>query len=194
MNDSVNNGFLNTPQTTEEIKGANVDKLKELNSQIFLEKYNEQWPVEYQKQKILILQALSHLKISIEHVGPTSVPGLSAKPIIDIVLEVPDSSNEESYVPQLESKKFKLKIREPNWWEHRMLKNKTNSINLHIFTCDCPEVLKMIKFRDHLRSNISSLKLYQSKKQQLASRTWKYTQNYADAKTEVIKKIFRKIN
>ena len=80
MNDSVNNGFLNTPQTTEEIKGANVDKLKELNSQIFLEKYNEQWPVEYQKQKILILQALSHLKISIEHVGATSCRDFQQNP------------------------------------------------------------------------------------------------------------------
>ena len=66
-------------------------------------------------------------------------------------------------------------------------------MNLHIFTRGHPEVSKMIKFRDRLRSHISDLKLYESKKRKLAARMWKCVQDYADAKTEVIQEISGRI-
>lgn len=177
------------PLTDEEIQKANVGGLKELNSQIVLEEYNPHWPVEFERQKSLIQKALPHVDVSIEHVGSTSVPGMAAKPIIDIVLEVPDSSRESEYVPQLERNGFKLQIREPEWYEHRMLRGLTYQVNLHVFTKGCPEVTRMIKFRDRLRANRVDFDLYLSKKRKLAAKTWKYVQNYADAKTQVIREI-----
>lgn len=192
--DLIKMSFNIQPMTTEEIRKVNVNELKSHNGQILLEDYNFEWPNEFLKHKAKIEEALYQLKIKVHHVGSTSVPSLAAKPIIDIVLEVPDSSNEASYVPALEDHGYKLHIKEPEWWEHRMFKSTGFPANLHVFTEGCLEVRRMLSFRDHLRSNKSDLELYQSKKRELANKHWEYVQNYADAKTEIIKDIFSRIN
>ena len=132
---------------------------------------------------------LGETAIRVEHVGSTSVPGLSAKPVIDLVMEVPDSSDEPAYVAPLESQGYALRIREPDWWEHRMLEGPDTDVHLHVFTLGCPEIERMLRFRDHLRANPSDRELYEAKKRELASREWVYIQNYADAKTDVIAEI-----
>ena len=78
--------------------------------------------------------ALGDRVVRIEHTGSTSVPGLSAKPIIDISLEVPDSADEETYVPSLEAAGYVLTIREPDWFEHRLFKGPDTNVNLHVFS------------------------------------------------------------
>lgn len=178
----------------DEIKKAHINEPLEIHSKILLEEYNPLWTSDFQKLKAKIETALANIKIKIEHVGSTSVPGLAAKPIIDIVLEVPDSSDEANYVPLLEANGFQLHIREPEWWEHRMFKHHNHAVHLHVFTQDCPEVEKMVKFRDHLIMNPSDFELYLNKKRELSQRTWKYLQNYADAKTEVVKDILSRVN
>ncbi|MCB0413679.1 MAG: GrpB family protein [Bdellovibrionales bacterium] len=179
--------------TEEEIQKANVGEAKKHNSTILLEEYTEQWSAWFKVQEEKILKALNQISIKVEHVGSTSVPGLCAKPIVDIVLEVPDSSNESEYVPQLEQNGFWLKIKEPEWFEHRMFKGKNIPTNLHVFTAGCSEVQKMIRFRDHLRNNPVDMELYQSKKKELSLKNWEYIQNYADAKTEVVKDIITRV-
>ena len=59
--------------------------------------------------------------LQLEHVGSTSVPGLAAKPVIDIDLTVADPDREQDYVPALEQIGFRLVIREPWWYGHRAL-------------------------------------------------------------------------
>ena len=75
----------------------------------------------------------------IEHVGSTSVPGLPAKPIIDILLVVADSAKETEYVTALEGAGYKLRVREPGWYEHRMFKRPENDVNLHVFSVAVPK-------------------------------------------------------
>jgi hypothetical protein len=65
---------------------------------------------------------LSERVVRLEHAGSTSVPGLAAKPIIDIVLEVPDAAEEAAYLPAMEAAGYVLRLREPNWFQHRLLK------------------------------------------------------------------------
>lgn len=125
----------------------------------------------------------------LEHVGSTSVPGLSAKPIIDMVMAVTDSSDEAPYVKPLEEKGYTLRIREPDWYEHRLLKPPDVPGNLHVFSAGCPEIEQMLLFRDWLRAHAEDRLLYEATKRGLAARTWKYTQNYADAKSEVVQAI-----
>ena len=127
--------------------------------------------------------------IRIEHVGSTSVPGLPAKPLIDIVLEVADSADEAAYVPAMESAGYVLRIREPDWYEHRLLKGPDTDVNVHVFTAGCEEVVRMLLFRDWLRTNAADRQLYAERKRELAVRDWKYTQQYADAKTAVVRGI-----
>lgn len=121
--------------------------------------------------------------------GSTSIPGLVAKPIIDIVLEIADSSNEREYAPALEAAGYRLHLREPGWYEHRLFKGTDDTLNLHVFSEGCPEIGRMVRFRDWLRASPEDRELYAQAKRALADQEWKYTQNYADAKSTVVKEI-----
>jgi GrpB-like predicted nucleotidyltransferase (UPF0157 family) len=127
--------------------------------------------------------------LQLEHVGSTSVPGLPAKPIIDMLLAVADSSDEAAYVPDMLAAGYVLRIREPEWFEHRLFKGPATDINLHVFSQGCEEIARMLRFRDWLRANPRDRALYLRTKRALAERDWETTQHYADAKTEVVKEI-----
>lgn len=156
---------------------------------IDLAKYDPAWPELFAREADRIKRVLGAAVKGIEHVGSTSVAGLAAKPIIDIVLEVADSVDEPAYVAPLESHGYKLRIREPQWWEHRMLIGLDTRVNLHVFTVECPEVDRMLRFRDHLRDNRADRELYEASKRELAAKHWAYVQNYADAKSAVVEEI-----
>jgi GrpB-like predicted nucleotidyltransferase (UPF0157 family) len=82
-----------------------------------------------------------------------------------------------------------LRIREPDWYEHRMFKGQETEVNLHVFSEGTPEIDRMIVFRDWLRTNANDRELYARAKRTLAHREWEYMQEYADAKTAVIEEI-----
>lgn len=136
--------------------------------------------------------ALSDRALRVEHVGSTSVPGLAAKPVIDIVLVVADSSDESAYAPDLQSAGYVLRIREPEWHQHRMFRGAEPAVNLHVFSAGCPEVDRMILFRDWLRANAADRELYQRAKLALAQQEWEQVQDYADAKTAIVAEILNR--
>jgi GrpB-like predicted nucleotidyltransferase (UPF0157 family) len=160
-----------------------------LAGRIEIRDYDPTWPELYAREADRIRGVLRERVVRLEHAGSTSVPGLPAKPVIDIVLEVPDSSDEPVYVPDLEGAGYVLRIREPDWFEHRVFKGPDTNINLHVFSAGCIETERMVLFRDWLRSNDGDCDLYARAKQELASRDWKYVQQYADAKTAVVAEI-----
>lgn len=133
--------------------------------------------------------ALAEQALRIEHAGSTSVPGLAAKPVIDMVLVVADSANERAYAPELESAGYVLRIREPEWFEHRMFQGANPAVNLHVFSSRCPEVDRMLRFRDWLRVNAADRELYQRTKVALAQQEWEQVQDYADAKSAIVGEI-----
>ena len=143
----------------------------------------------FRREADRIRDVLRRRALQIEHVGSTSVPGLVAKPIIDMVVVVADSADEQAYVPAMEAAGYLLRIRETNWHEHRMFKGPDTEINVHVFSAGCPEVGRMLMFRDWLRHDAADRDLYARAKLDLARRDWKYVQNYADAKTGVIDEI-----
>ncbi len=105
------------------------------------------------------------------------------------MLVVANTADEPAYVPALESAGYWLKIREPNWFEHRMLKGQDTDVNLHVFPSGCAEVDRMLAFRDWLRGNAADRELYLRSKLTLAQQEWENVQAYADAKTAVIGEI-----
>ena len=121
--------------------------------------------------------------------GSTSVPGLVAKPIIDMLLVAADSADEAAYVPALEAAGYVLEIREPDWYEHRMFKGPDAEVHLHVFTRDCPEIDRMLTFRDRLRAMPPIATCTHAPRWKLARKVWKYGQHYADAKTGVVEEI-----
>jgi GrpB-like predicted nucleotidyltransferase (UPF0157 family) len=183
----------NKVRSDEELAAVRIGPHEVLNSQIYLAPYDPEWPRLYEREAVRIRAALGERAIVLEHAGSTSVPGLSAKPRIDIILGVADSADEAGYVPPLEAAGYVLRIREPDWHEHRVFKGPDTDINLHVFTVGCGEISRMLGFRDHLRANEADRLLYEGKKHELANQTWKYVQHYADAKSEVVEEILGRI-
>jgi GrpB-like predicted nucleotidyltransferase (UPF0157 family) len=108
------------------------------------------WPGQFAVLAARIRAALGERALAVEHVGSTSVPGLAAKPIIDIDLTVADPGDEPSYVPDLEAAGFRLRLREPGWHQHRLIVAADPSANIHAFGPDCPETIRHRMFRDWL--------------------------------------------
>jgi GrpB-like predicted nucleotidyltransferase (UPF0157 family) len=177
------------PLSDEEIKATAVGGERLHNAPISLVVYNPEWPALFAREEARIRSILGDRVIRLEHTGSTSVPGLTAKPIIDMTMVVPDSSDESSYVPYLEAGGYRLVIREPDWYEHRTFKGPDTNVNLHVFSPGSPEIERMIAFRDWLRTHDDDRDLYERSKRDLAAREWKYVQNYADAKTAVVEEI-----
>ncbi len=172
--------------TEEEIAAYTIGDVNPLAGPIVVDEYDPAWPALFEREAQRIRRSLGEHVVQLEHVGSTSVPGLAAKPRIDILLVVLNSSDEASYVPALETAGYLLRIREPHWYEHRVLKGPDTDVNLHVFSVGCVEIDQMLLFRDWLRANVEDRELYASKKRELAAREWKYVQNYADAKTSVV--------
>jgi GrpB-like predicted nucleotidyltransferase (UPF0157 family) len=89
----------------------------------------------------------------------------------------------------LEAEGFVLRIREPDWFQHRLLKAPDVDGNLHVFSAGCDEIDRMLRFRNWLRIHDTDRHLYEKIKRDLAARTWNDVQNYADAKSAVIEEI-----
>jgi GrpB-like predicted nucleotidyltransferase (UPF0157 family) len=153
---------------------------------IALVDYDPAWPERFAFEASRIRGALGARAVAIEHAGSTAVPGMAAKPIVDIVLAVPDPTAESGYVPALEAIGYGLHLREPDWHEHRLLKPEDRSVNLHVFAAGEPEIARMLRFRDRLRASPEDFALYLETKRELAAREWPSTQDYADAKSGVV--------
>jgi GrpB-like predicted nucleotidyltransferase (UPF0157 family) len=185
--------MANKVRSDTEINAVRIGPPEVLNAQIYLAPYDPEWPQWYAREEARIRAGLGERVLLLEHVGSTSIAGLSAKPRIDIILGVADSAEEAAYVPAVEAAGYVLRIREPDWHEHRVFKGPDTDVNLHVFTVGCAEIARMLAFRDHLRTNAADRAKYERKKQELARQTWKYTQHYADAKSEVVEEILADI-
>jgi GrpB-like predicted nucleotidyltransferase (UPF0157 family) len=145
--------------------------------------YDERWPVRFREIAARVRQALGEDAVGVEHIGSTSVPGLAAKPIVDVLLTVADVSSEAAYLPALESAGFLLRVREP---EHRMVRTPARDVHIHVYEPGRPEVRDYIDLRDWLRVDAQDRDLYAATKRMLARRRWNDMNDYADAKTEVV--------
>jgi GrpB-like predicted nucleotidyltransferase (UPF0157 family) len=173
----------------KELAEVTVGAVQQLSKPIEVREYDPEWPALYEREQARIRAVLGDRVVRLAHAGSTSVPGLPAKPVIDIVLEVPNSAEEPEYVPDMEAAGYVLQIREPDWFEHRLFKGPDTNVNLHVFSADCEEVDRMLLFRDWLRANAADRELYATAKRELAAHDWKYVQQYADAKTAVVHEI-----
>jgi len=175
--------------TEEQLRTVTIGELVPLSAPVRLVEYDPDWPLRFRREADRIRAVLGDRVLQLEHVGSTAVPGLPAKPIIDVLLVLTNSADEPTYVPAMLAAEYVLRIREPNWNEHRLFKGPDSNINLHVFSSGCPEIARVLVFRGWLRINTSDRDLYARTKLELAKMNWKYVQNYADAKTAVVEQI-----
>ena len=153
------------------------------------------WPRCYDELAGLIRETLGWRVLQLEHVGSTSVPGLAAKPVIDIDLTVADPEREQAYVPALEVIGFRLVIREPWWYGHRALRADEPRCNLHVFGFDSPELVRHRIFRDWLRGNPDERARYAAAKRQAAAEAnaaGEHVVQYNVRKQQVIREIYHR--
>ena len=151
--------------------------------------YDDAWPERFRGESARIRRALGQRVMGLEHVGSTAVPGLSAKPIVDILLVVGDSADEAAYLPALERAGYELRVREPDFDEHRLMRTPEKDVHIHVFSLGSSEIERLRLFRDHLRRHEGDRHRYSDVKRDLALRTWPTMQHYAEAKTDVITQI-----
>ena len=177
--------------TDDEIVAMSVGPIQPLAGPIVLAEPDPAWPGLFAREEARIRSILGERVLRLEHTGSTSVPGLAAKPVIDISMTVADVLDEPAYATDLEAAGYRLVIREqePAWYDHRVFKGPDTNINLHVFSAGSPELDRMVGFRDWLRTHGDDRQLYEDTKRVLVRRDWKYVQNYADAKGEVVEQI-----
>ena len=178
----------------EQILAASVGEPPPTDKEVVRADSDPEWPNWFARAEEQIRGELGDAVLRLDHVGSTSVPGLAAKPLIDINLVVDDTTDESAYVPKLEALGYVLRAREPDWYEHRLLRGYDPPVNLHVFPPGCEEIGRMLVFRDWLRTNDEDRELYARTKRELAAKEWKYVQNYADAKTAVVEEILARAN
>lgn len=159
---------------------------------IVIADYDPEWPIRFEQERETIVCALADRAIAVDHIGSTSVPGLAAKPIIDICLTVADSADESAYLGSLVQAGYELRVREPRFHEHRMLRTRAHDVHVHVFTVGSSEIAKYLVFRDWLRRQPEDRVLYAQTKGDLAKQDWPSTQDYADAKTDVVEAIIQR--
>ena len=173
----------------ERLKAITVGEPPPQYREVVVADYDPIWPHWYESAAFRIRQALGDKVLKLDHVGSTSVRGLPAKPLIDINMVVADTTDEDAYVPPLEATGYTLRIREPDWFEHRLLRGYDPPVNLHVFNPGCEEIERILRFRDWLRTHPEDRELYLRTKRELAAKQWRYVQDYADAKSQVIQEI-----
>jgi GrpB-like predicted nucleotidyltransferase (UPF0157 family) len=151
--------------------------------QIVIADYDDGWPKRFTSERHRIEQALGHHALRVEHIGSTAVPGLAAKPIIDVLVTVKNPDDDEQLISALTAAGYQLRVREPG---HRMFRPPELDVHVHIWADTDPEVERYLALRDRLRVSASDRELYAGRKRELARRQWTDMNDYADAKSPVI--------
>jgi GrpB-like predicted nucleotidyltransferase (UPF0157 family) len=154
--------------------------------ELFLADPDASWAAAYAAHEARIRHALGDHAVAVEHIGSTSVPGLAAKPIIDVLVTVRDITAEEDYLEPLIAAGYVLRVREPG---HRLVRPEQRDAHIHVLEVGDPAATDYLLLRDHLRVDEDDRRLYEDTKRELTTRDWPDMNAYADAKTDVIEAI-----
>jgi GrpB-like predicted nucleotidyltransferase (UPF0157 family)/predicted ester cyclase len=151
--------------------------------------YDPSWPARFETERARIASAIGDLALRIEHIGSTSIPGLAAKPIIDILVVVPKITDDPRFVPALEAAGYELRVTEP---DHRMFRTPVRDVHVHLFEQGSQEIIDYFDLRDWLRRDADGRERYASVKRDLAERPWRDMNDYADAKSPIVQDTLRR--
>jgi GrpB-like predicted nucleotidyltransferase (UPF0157 family) len=148
--------------------------------------YDERWPQRFSAERERILAAVGHAARGVEHIGSTAVPGLAAKPIVDVMLTVDDPDDEDAYLPALLAAGYELRVREPG---HRMVRTPERDVQVHVWPAGSEDERRHLAFRDRLRRSPADRRRYEELKRAIAGRHWPSRDHYARAKSDVVAEI-----
>jgi GrpB-like predicted nucleotidyltransferase (UPF0157 family) len=151
--------------------------------------YRAEWPGRFSRERGRIAVALGATAERIEHVGSTAVPGLDAKPIVDILVAVarPD---DPAVRAALEGAGYVLRVDEGA--EHRMFRTPVRDVHVHLWVAGSADVTRHLELRDRLRASAADRDAYARLKHRLAERAWDDINDYAEAKGPLIGEILER--
>lgn len=153
---------------------------------ITIVEYDPSWPARFRAEQVRIRKALGDRALRIDHVGSTAVPGLAAKPIVDIQVSVADVADEAGYLPQLEAAGYHLRVRQP---DHRMVRTEQLDVHVHVCPAGGRWERDHLLFGDWLRATPADRIAYEKHKRELAAQQWFDMNQYAEAKGGLIDEI-----
>ena len=156
---------------------------------IELVEHDPAWAARFELERARIHSALGDRAVRIDHVGSTAVPGLAAKPIVDIDVSVADPADEDAFLPDLLAAGYVLRVREPG---HLMVRTPELDVHVHVCASGGDWEVRHLVFRDWLRAHPDDRRRYEDVKRSLAGREWADMNDYADAKSDVIAAIMRR--
>jgi GrpB-like predicted nucleotidyltransferase (UPF0157 family)/predicted ester cyclase len=158
-------------------------------SRIVIADYDPTWPGRFEVERRRIATALADATVRIEHIGSTSIRGLAAKPIIDILVVVADVDDDTSFAPALVAAGYELRVREP---DHRMFRTPERDVHIHVYAEGSQEIVDYLDLRDWLRGDAEGRERYAAVKRALATRPWADMNDYADAKSDIVEDTLRR--
>jgi GrpB-like predicted nucleotidyltransferase (UPF0157 family) len=147
--------------------------------------YRAEWAERFAVERERIAAALGDAALLIEHVGSTAVPGLDAKPIVDVLVAVRDPTD-PAHEAALVGAGYVLRVEEP---EHRMFRTPERDVHVHLWVAGSDDVSRHLEFRDRLRASEADRRAYAALKHELAAREWDDVNDYAAAKGSLIGEI-----
>lgn len=163
--------------------------MSEPNVRIEIVDYDPRWLVMYEDERARVAAALGTLAESIEHIGSTSVPGLSAKPIIDLLVAVARLGPVDLYVEPLARLGYTYFPVMGNAQRYAFGKGDPHTHHLHIVQLGAEEYTRPLLFRDYLRTHPRDARRYDALKRTLAARFHDDRRAYLAGKSEFVRSI-----
>lgn len=164
-----------------------------VNGRIAIVPHDPKWPYLFRQEADRIRGALGERALTIEHVGSTAVPGLDARPCIDVLMVVDDPDDGSTYLPELERAGYSMSVRSTDRVEYRLLKGSRVNVNLFVFSENCAEPRRMRAFRDLLIADEEARERYAAFKRELGERTWERLQDYIDARNGIVSELMTRV-
>lgn len=153
---------------------------------VFVVPYDPRWPELYTATRDDLRNAMGDVAVRVDHVGSTAVPGLTAKPVIDIQISVPDVEDEGTYLPAVVSTGVPLRAREPGHRYFRPLSGRPRTVQIHVCDSGGRWERTHLLFRDYLLAHSEARDAYGTLKEELADRYRNDRIAYNEAKTGFI--------
>lgn len=159
---------------------------------IIIEDYNPDWPRMYEQERMEIVRAIGPYVANIEHVGSTSIPGLAAKPVIDIGIDLNAYPLPDEAIAAMGALGYEHMGEYGIHERHYFRKGNPRMYHVHAYSPGNPEWDAHIRFRDYLRAHSDAAREYEQLKRELAAR---HTDGnaYAEDKTDFVKSILSKV-
>lgn len=151
--------------------------------------YIKVWPERFEEEARSLAEVFGKLLVSIHHFGSTSIPGTSAKPIIDILVIVNDIAAVDALNPRLEEMSYVV-VGEYGIPGRRFFykgSHDMRSHHLHVYQTGSPHILRHLAFRDYMRAHPGSARAYSRLKEQLARRFAEDMESYIAGKDHFVK-------